>query len=156
MNKKEFIKIFSKELSEKEFVRKASSWYLNESGSIKVVNLQKSNHSNLNYLNLSIYIKNIGEGDDELFPKENKCHIRTRLNNKIINEQKDYSYLFDFENTKISQELLENEIKECININILPQLELINSKEGILKIADENPTFLNMLPKKVKDYYNIY
>ena len=152
MDKKELIDALDKELKLEGFQKRSTTWYLDEEKIVKVVNLQKSNFSDLYYLNLSIFLKGLGK---DQFPKEEHCHIRTRLDNTIVNLAKDYDYLFDMENVKNNKGDFQNEIKDCVQKNILPQLEAIKTKEGVLKVAEKNPAMLNMLPLKVKEYYGI-
>ena len=63
--------------------------------------------------------------------------------------------MFDLENIKINEEQYIKEVTECIEKNIIPQLERIETKEGIIKIAEKNPVVLNMLPLKVKSFWGI-
>jgi len=152
MDKKEFIKIFNNELKKHKFIKKGYSWYLFEEKVIKVVNLQKSQYSNLYYVNLCVFFKDLEKTD---FPKEEHCHIRTRLDNYIIQSDIDYNHLFDLEIKDISYEYYEEELKKCITVNILPQLNIIQNKEGILSIISKMPSFKNTIPMKVKKYLNI-
>ncbi|WDF76661.1 DUF4304 domain-containing protein [Mucilaginibacter sp. KACC 22773] len=150
MNKEELILEIDAELKKLGFQRKSGSWYLNEKEVIKVVNLQKSNYSDLYYVNIGAYFKEID--GKENFPKEQQCHIRTRLNSWIVNSQVDYNYLFDLDTLNITEQEFRLQIKKCVSDNIIPQLEAIDTKERILKIIDRNPTFLNTIPLKVKAY----
>jgi hypothetical protein len=152
MDKKLLINSFNTELKMAGFQKKSTTWYLDEGGIIKVVNLQKSNYGDLYYVNVSIFLKEL---DNDQFPSENECHIRTRMDNSMVDAPKDYDYLFDLENVKLSVENYQKEIKDCIQQNIIPQLDLIKSREGLLKVAQINPIMLNMIPLKVKEYFNI-
>lgn len=62
-------------------------------------------------MNLCVFFKVL---DQQLFPKEEQYHIRTRLDNSIVNISKDYNHLFDIENIKLMRADYENEIRECI------------------------------------------
>lgn len=141
------------ELNLAGFKKKSKTWYYDEEEVIKVVNLQKSNHSNLFYVNISVFLKGIDSGKQ--YPKEQECHIRTRLNSSFVDLNQDYNYLFDLENLDLNKDQFKNEIKLCVKRNILPQLEAIKSKEGIEKIAIKNKSILNMLPLKVKTFFNL-
>ncbi len=137
------------------FLRKRSStWYLDEGDLIKVVNLQKSSYSNLYYPNLSIYFKAIG-GSDEPYPKEEECHIRTRLGSRYVGLEQEYDYLFNLEEVNMDCEKYAEKINECVKSNILPQLELIKTKEGILKLAEKFPAIIGDLTPKAADYFHI-
>ncbi len=63
-------------LQENGYKRKANSWYLDAPEAILVVNLQKSQYSQQYYVNLGIWLKQLGVAAS---PKEHHCHIRGRL-----------------------------------------------------------------------------
>ena len=153
INNKTLVSSLNKFLSRYHFIKRSISWYFDEGTIIKVVNLQKSQYGSLYYVNLSIYLKDLN--GDVKFPKEDECHIRTRMNNKFVNTPIDYNYLFDLEKVDISEEKFEDMLKQCVTINIIPQLDLIKSKDGLLKIAQTNPAIINMVPLNVKAYLGI-
>jgi len=57
-------------------VKRSGSWYARGDETILVLNLQKSNYSASYYLNVAVWLLAVESAD---FPKENKCHIRTRM-----------------------------------------------------------------------------
>jgi hypothetical protein len=58
------------------FSRKGDSWYRQNAEILEIVNLQKSQYGNQHYLNYALWLKALGE---PAFPKEEKCHIRMRV-----------------------------------------------------------------------------
>jgi hypothetical protein len=58
------------------FRRKGATLYRDQPETIAVVNLQGSQWGGRYYVNVALWLKAVGEPDD---PRENKCHIRTRL-----------------------------------------------------------------------------
>jgi len=78
IEKKEFKKLLSEVFAGAGFLKKGSSWYLSSEEIVIVVNLQQSDYAIKYYLNIGIYIKSLGVAD---FPKENHCHIQSRLGN---------------------------------------------------------------------------
>lgn len=58
------------------FRRKGTSLYRDQAETVAVVNLQGSQYGGRYYLNVALWLKAVGE---TLFPKENHCHLRTRL-----------------------------------------------------------------------------
>ncbi|MEM6817059.1 MAG: DUF4304 domain-containing protein [Bacteroidota bacterium] len=153
MDKKKLVAILDDELKSLGFQRKSTSWYLDQDEIIQVINLQKSSYSNLFYVNISIYIKAIEPPKG--LPKEEQCHIRTRLDRTMVDAPKNYDYLFDLENVTLNDKDYKREMSECVAKNIIPQLESINSKEGVLKVAEKNSVMLNMLPLSVKSHFGI-
>lgn len=58
------------------FRRKGATLYRDQEESIAVVNLQGSVYGGRYYLNVAPWLKQFGDEDS---PKENHCHLRTRL-----------------------------------------------------------------------------
>ena len=59
------------------FRRKGTTLYRDQEETIAVVNLQGSRYGGRYYLNVAVWLKAAGEDDPA--PKENRCHLRTRL-----------------------------------------------------------------------------
>src|SRR5690349_18200872 len=60
--------------------KKSGSWYRRSDETIVVLNLQKSNYGTAYYVNVALWLLALGEVDA---PKENKCHVRTRLDDLV-------------------------------------------------------------------------
>jgi len=58
------------------FSRHSGAWYLRNAETIEVVELQKSQYGQQYYVNAALWLLPLGESQ---FPKEEKCHIRSRL-----------------------------------------------------------------------------
>jgi hypothetical protein len=58
------------------YINKGQSWYLDGVDSIVVFNLQKSDFAEKYYVNIGVWLKQLG---DESFPASHRCHISTRL-----------------------------------------------------------------------------
>lgn len=58
------------------FRRKGTTLYRDQLETVAVVNLQGSQYGGRYYVNVALWLKAVAEPDD---PRENKCHIRTRL-----------------------------------------------------------------------------
>ena len=56
--------------------KKSGSWYLRNPELIFVLNLQKSQYGLTYFLNVAVWLTILGDVEA---PKENKCHIRTRV-----------------------------------------------------------------------------
>jgi hypothetical protein len=67
-------------LKEIGFKKKGATWHRANSDFIQVVNIQGSQWSKIFYINLGVYLKQLG---DEQTPVEYKCHIRTRLSQLV-------------------------------------------------------------------------
>jgi hypothetical protein len=58
------------------FRRKGTTLYRDQPETVAVVNLQGSGYGRRYYLNVALWLKAVG---DDPMPKENECHLRTRL-----------------------------------------------------------------------------
>jgi hypothetical protein len=99
IEKKKLEIILKPVLKEFGFRKKGGTWWRQLDCFIQVVNIQGSQFSKRFYLNLGVYIKELGDVE---WPAEYDCHIRVRLNsiadNAIVNS------LLDFENTNVDDE----------------------------------------------------
>ena len=76
IDKKMFKKAVGLPLEKTGFSKKGQSWYLNGKDAIIVFNLQKSNWSELYYVNFGIWLKAFGIAQ---FPQFNHCHLYYRV-----------------------------------------------------------------------------
>jgi hypothetical protein len=68
--------ILHEELTALGFERGGEFWYKHFDEVIQVVGLQKSNWADQYYINLAVWIKQLGKND---FPKPRECHLQCRL-----------------------------------------------------------------------------
>ncbi len=67
----------------KGFRKKGASWCKDLDGFLQIINIQGSAYSKNFYVNLGVYIKDLGEID---WPAEYDCHIRLRLNSYCLDK----------------------------------------------------------------------
>ncbi len=58
------------------FHKKSGTWYRESEETMLVANLQKSQYSEVYYINIGVWVKALG---GNALPKEHQCHIRVRL-----------------------------------------------------------------------------
>ena len=153
MQKKDLVNLFDAEMRANGFIKKSMSWYHDESRIISLVNLQKSNYGNLYYVNLCTYFKAL-ENQALTNPNVVDCHIFTRMDG-VNNNHKDFDYLFNLDECELSLEEFKKQMRMCVQHNILPQLELLKTKEGIMNICKSTPGFINSIPMRVKAFLDI-
>lgn len=78
-----FLQEITKNLQELGFQNKKHSWYKHTNDLIKVIDLQKSEYSELYYVNIGLYVKELGcdhdnAADCKKNPQESHCHFRLR------------------------------------------------------------------------------
>lgn len=104
---KEIKKVFTDELSLFGFKKQSKDWFYTNENLVVVVNLQKSNYEKLYFLNIGIWLNEIG--GENINPKENVCHIRMRAERLFdsIPQNLNPRELFDFNNS-----ILEEKVKD--------------------------------------------
>ena len=78
--------------TESGFEKKSGSWYRRSPEVTAVSNLQKSQYGPKYYFNQGFWLRSLG---GEPFPKENKCHIRARLESLVPEERSGIDHLLD-------------------------------------------------------------
>ena len=76
MNTKELETIFEGALAPVGFRRRKDTWYKTNEDTITLVNLQKSQWGGQYYVNLAVYLRDLGKATS---PLEHQAHIRARL-----------------------------------------------------------------------------
>jgi hypothetical protein len=146
MTNKEFKDSLDRLLKPHGFKKKGNEWRTETTELYKSVDLQKSNFSNLYYLNYGYSFKNLDY--DEV-----KHHIYNRLGstdpmtNKIIQDT------FDLEKQMESSTRLKH-LSDLVKNILLTQMNSTNNKTDILNLLKTRPT-LNDIPIRVKEYLNI-
>ena len=124
--KKIFKAAINEALTGEQFSHKGQSWFLHGADVTIVLNLQKSDHKELFYVNLGIWFNHFNE---KKYPEYNECQIYFRLENifesatELISE----ACQIDGGGNKISEfsEFLKNEFspyaREMLNIKYVAQ-----------------------------------
>lgn len=108
--------------------KKAGSWYRRSDETIVVLNLQKSNYATSYYVNVAVWLLGLGEIDA---PKENKCHIRTRLDDLVPpGDEGRLTELLDLERPLVEVARRE-ELLGLLREHLLPLVEGSASIEGL-------------------------
>jgi len=76
IDKKTFKKTFAAPLEKAGFVKRGQTWYLDGKDVLIAINLQKSNWSELYYVNIGFWLKGLGEAT---FPEFYDCHLHYRI-----------------------------------------------------------------------------
>jgi hypothetical protein len=109
-------------------LKQSGSWYRASDEVITVLNLQKSQYSLSYYVNVGFWLRALGA---EKYPKENKCHIRLRLETLLPDREEEIRALLDLERdvpsrAKRFHDILETELR--------PLLERASSLEGLRQL----------------------
>jgi len=147
---KEIKKIFTEELSKFGFKLK-KDWYFKNEELIIVVNLQKSNYSDMYFFNVGIWINQISTEFE--FPKENKCHIRFRAE-RLFPEILDDLHplvILNFEE-KLNDRLVKT--RKFLSDYLSPSLNSFKNVENICEMYRNGQLSYAYVRKEVKEICN--
>jgi len=138
--KKEFKKVFFNTLKKNGFKKINKKWIIETDELMKKVELQKSDYSDMYYLNYDFTVKGIDTSPS-------MTHISFRFKN--------YPKVLDLENNLKKEKrlsLFEKMIDEMVKTKIKP----VNTVKDILKMIKENPFLKNKIfSKAFKEHFGI-
>jgi hypothetical protein len=141
---KKFMQAVGKPLTDAGFLYRSRTWHLDSSEVITLLNLQSSDYSSENYVNLGFFIKSIELHDNP--PKENKCHVQIRAGAAFSDIAYDIKVLFDPKSTQEGGDQLAG-IHEVVSHRILPFLLEGSTVKGLKSMIDRK-IFVNGLVMK--------
>jgi hypothetical protein len=115
------------------FSKKSGSWYGVNDEVITVVELQKSQYGLQYYVNLALWLRSLGEAKT---PKEQACHVRTRLSRIVGSEEGRLSALLDLDVPMPDTVRAEN-LQSFLRTHLGPVLEATASLNGLRRDAGQ-------------------
>jgi hypothetical protein len=146
MEKKELANILSELLLPMGFKKKGYYWVINGDVITKMINLQKSNHSNAFYINYGYILNSIPLGNLTM-------HIYNRVSSIDIEEGKRINFLLDL-SSSVSDIEREEELKEIIHNKLVKKIQAVNTEVDILDELKKR-SHLNDVPLIVKEHFNL-
>lgn len=113
--------------SEAGFEKKSGSWYRTGDDVIAICNLQKSRYGPLYYLNLSFWLRELG---DARYPKAQQSHVVARADGLVPKIESRLKELLDLDYA-ISDEVRIFELAALLNENLLPLIERAKDVAGV-------------------------
>jgi capsule polysaccharide export protein KpsC/LpsZ len=122
---------FDEFLKSQHFAKKGGSWFRTGDDVITVVQLQKSNYGLQYYVNVALWLRPLGEAT---FPKEQTCHVRSRLDDLVGLEQDRLRRLLDLE-SDMSETDRRSALVEFFVMHLRPVLEAVDGL-GLLRTPE--------------------
>lgn len=119
MNTKELEEIFDRVLAPAGFRRRKDTWYNTNEDAIALVNLQKSQYGGQHYVNLAVYLRELGKATS---PAEHHSHIRVRLAAIGGSDTSAIANALDLERTDISTDQRKSIMERALTTIALPFL----------------------------------
>lgn len=146
MEKRDLIEMINNLARPLDYVKKGNNWINNKGVYLdKGISIQKSNFSNLYYINYCFHIKRLGPGSTS--------SVGIRLGSINSVEQKRINELLDFEND-IYNNTRFSELSNWINTRVIKDLESINN-EGELKNWIMERFYPGAINLKVKNFLSL-
>jgi hypothetical protein len=114
------------------FTKRSGSWYRSSDEVIMVVNLQKSQYSTKYYVNVAFWLRALG---DDQFPKEQRCHVRLRLERAAPEQQAELEQLLDLER-EVLAEARRDRLLAVLHDSLDPVLREAVSVAGLRRLID--------------------
>lgn len=103
------------------FRKQSGTWCRRQQEAIVLIELQKSQYGAKYFVNVALWLLELG--DVRRCPKEQQCHVRSRLTRVLPNHQERLSALLDLEDTSIEEDHRRVELLEILDKHLLPLLD---------------------------------
>lgn len=110
------------------FTKKSGSWYRRSSETIVVLNLQESQYGPQYYVNVALWL--LGIGPEEEAPKENHCHVRTRLELLVPTPKGRATTLLDL-TSPLDDRTRREELLTLLDSDLLPVVDACATLENL-------------------------
>jgi len=132
MNTKELQELFDNVLSPAGFRRRRDTWYKTNDDTIALVNLQKSQWGGQYYVNVALYIRDLGKA---VSPAEYQSHIRTRLASIAGSEASAIEEALDLERTALAAEERRSVLARALSAIAVP---FLSERSTLSRLRDLN------------------
>jgi len=119
VNTKELHEVFDDVLAPLGFRRRKETWYKTNPDTISVINLQKSQWGGQYYVNLAVYLRDLG---NSTLPQESQSHIRVRLTAIVGSDAVSVEEALDLEREGLSAERRKELVTEALQAIAVPFL----------------------------------
>lgn len=119
MNTKELEAVFDSVLTPAGFRRHKDTWYKTNEDTITLVNIQKSQWGGQYYVNLAVYLRDLGKATS---PAEHQSHIRLRLASISGSDTPAVEEALDLERAPVPTEQRKSVLARVLSTVALPFL----------------------------------
>ena len=146
MNGKQFKKWFGDVAKSNGFEKSSGNWLQNVGELTKLVNLQKSNFANKEYVNFGFIINGVPSG-------QLLMHIGYRLSSPDSEERRKVEELLDLDSS-IDDSARKSALAVRLSHDVFGQLQKTNTEADLLSVLKKQP-HLNNVPLSVKKHLNL-
>ena len=125
------------DMKSRGFRKTGPNWHRDLDSMIQVLNIQKSQWGDQFYINLGIYLKDLG---NEAHPTEYRCHVRARAERFLDGEEfSDFHRLLNFDEPVPLADRYK-ELKRLIAKSALAWLDANSTKEALARSLESSGT----------------
>lgn len=135
MDKKALIEALERELSQRRFGKKGTSWYRQADGALQMVDLQKSSYGSQFFINLCCVPSGMVV-DGMPTPKEHRCPVRIRLTSAFPESRSYIDEAFDLERHTLTASKRENRISDIVTRMVIPFLDHMGCATALKRAID--------------------
>jgi hypothetical protein len=129
------------------FSKKGGSWYRTTDDVITVVQLQKSQYGLQYYVNIALWLRPLGAATT---PKEQMCHIRTRLSRLVENEEAKLDALLNLDVPMAEEERVEK-LTHFLGVHMGPALEAVETLNSLRGGSGQKVVAMSLVKGPARD-----
>lgn len=115
------------------FSKKSGTWCRRQQDTIAVIELQKSQYGARYFVNVALWFLDLG---DVQCPKEQACHLRTRLECLVPDEEEQLKKLLNLDDGSIAEGDRRAALLEILRERLLCFLDICSTLDGIRSLED--------------------
>jgi hypothetical protein len=110
------------------FTKKAGSWCRRQSETIEVLELQKSQFGHQYFVNIAVWLLQLGDTE---CPKEHACHLRSRITRLLPQHQDQLGQILDLDDASVTDAVRREMFKAILEGGLGPLLDRCSTLDGI-------------------------
>lgn len=119
---------FDEFAKEAGFTKRSGAWCRHQHESVAVIELQKSQYGPQYFVNVALWLLELG---DVQCPKEHACHLRTRLTRLLPERKDELNALLDLDDASMTESHRRESLEQLLRDRLLPLLDTCSTLDGI-------------------------
>lgn len=114
------------------FTKKSGIWCRRQRETIAVLELQKSQYGSQYYVNVALWLLELGEAS---CPKEQACHLRSRLTQLLPDPDDQLKVVLDLDDLTLAENDRRATFEALLNDQLLPLIDRCSTLDGVRALA---------------------
>lgn len=117
------------------FSKKSGVWCRRQHETIAVLELQKSQYGPQYYVNVALWLLELGEAE---CPKEHACHLRSRLDELFPAHEDQLKIVLNLDNPTLTEVERREKFESILNEQLLPLIDSSSTLEGVKTLVADD------------------